>query len=122
MFDGSKSRVERAAKHIEELKQRFVQIEEQGLHSIEVRTEGQSKLEVYIHFDEHLPNDLALIISDAMHQLRSALDHLLWELLQIDGGTQDRAAQFPTGTNSAEYVKSCNLIKTPRQDLSLIHI
>src|ERR1700730_11689190 len=57
-----------------------------------------------------------MILADAIHNLRTSLDHATWELIRLDGGTQGRWTSFPTGSNQRDYEFSCNGIKTPRDD------
>ena len=40
----------------------------------------------------------------------------MWELIGIDGGTQDRWTTLPVGSNPRDYEAWCNGIKTPRGD------
>jgi hypothetical protein len=69
-----------------------------------------------VEFSEGLPEDFSLLIGDAIHNLRSSLDHATWELIGIDKGTQDRETAFPFSKSPAEYEALCDRIKTPRSD------
>jgi hypothetical protein len=42
-----------------------------------------------------LPPEIPLIIGDAVHNMRSCLDHLAWQLVLANGNTPDRATYFP---------------------------
>jgi hypothetical protein len=55
-------------------------------------------------------------LGDAIHNLRTFLDHAAWELIGIDGGTQDRYTAFPFRRTQVEYEATCNGTKTPRDD------
>jgi len=55
---------------------------------------------VQIH--EPPPIRFGVILGDVVHNLRSALDHLVWQTTLLDGGTPDRGTQFPIVTKSAE--------------------
>jgi hypothetical protein len=37
----------------------------------------------------------ALELGEVLYQLRSALDHLTWQLVNLDGGTPNEQTQFP---------------------------
>lgn len=63
--------------------------------------------------DAPLPGSLALILSDAIHNLRTALDHATWELIGHDHGTRDRHTKLPTGDTRINFEASCKGIKTP---------
>jgi len=41
------------------------------------------------------PVPLRLIVGDALHNLRSALDHLAWQLVEAGGGTPTRYTAYP---------------------------
>lgn len=49
------------------------------------------------HFQilEEPPVRFGVILGDVIHNLRSALDHLIWQVTLLDGGTPDRNTQFP---------------------------
>jgi len=40
----------------------------------------------------------------------------VWELIGLDGGTQDRSTSLPTASNQRDYEAACNGVKTPRED------
>jgi hypothetical protein len=41
------------------------------------------------------PPRLGVLLGDVLHNLRSALDHLMWQVTVLDGGTPNRSTQFP---------------------------
>jgi hypothetical protein len=44
---------------------------------------------------EEPPIRFGVILGDVLHNLRSALDHLMWQVTLLDGGKPDRQTQFP---------------------------
>jgi len=54
---------------------------------------------------ETIPEDFPLIIGDVLQNLRSALDHLVWQLVLSNGGTPGVNTSFPI-SKSAEYYKA----------------
>ncbi len=42
-----------------------------------------------------IPDAFAAVVGDFVHNLRSALDHLAWELVKLNGGKPSEATQFP---------------------------
>lgn len=67
--------------------------------------------------EKPIPNEIALVIGDAIHNLRTALDHATWELIGIDGGLQDRWTKLPaSATGKVDYEAACRGLKTPRDD------
>jgi hypothetical protein len=49
------------------------------------------------------PLRLGVIFGDFIHNLRSALDHLVWQLILLDGGSPDRDTCFPVASSSSEF-------------------
>jgi hypothetical protein len=46
------------------------------------------------------PLRFGVILGDCVHNLRSCLDHVLWQVTLLDGGTPDRYTQYPIATES----------------------
>jgi hypothetical protein len=44
---------------------------------------------------ENPPLRLGVLLGDVVHNLRSALDHLMWQVTLLDGGRPNRDTQFP---------------------------
>lgn len=44
---------------------------------------------------EEPPPRFGVILGDVLHNLRSALDHLIWQVTLLDGGKPDSRTQFP---------------------------
>src|SRR4051812_14647950 len=60
-------------------------------------------MEVRPHADEGL-RDLGLIAGDAVHNLRSALDLLAWQLVEAGGGTPGRGTSFPIWVSEGQFL------------------
>lgn len=117
MFESAQLKIKRAQKHIGDLEQVFTRFINTQTHTFSIQYETETDTySVEVHFKEAIPNELALILGDAVHNLRTALDHATWELIGIDGGTQDRDTAFPFSKLKPEYEAACNRIKTPRDD------
>jgi hypothetical protein len=52
---------------------------------------------------EPVPEDLPLVIGDALQNLRTALDHLVWQLVLSNGGTPGTQTAFPITKNAQQY-------------------
>jgi hypothetical protein len=117
MFESAKLKLQRAKHHINDLQSTFDAFVQghryffvfggdpkTGKHTLELR------------FDEQIPRTFGLILADAIQNLRSTLDFAVWELIGLDGGTQDRWTTLPTGDRQTSYEASCKGIKTPRDD------
>jgi hypothetical protein len=46
------------------------------------------------------PLRLGVILGDCVHNLRSALDHVIWQVTLLDGNTPDDGTQFPIASKS----------------------
>jgi hypothetical protein len=53
-----------------------------------------------------IPPDIPLIIGDAIHNLRSALDHLAWQLVVAAGNTPNSQTYFPIYETAEGYNKA----------------
>jgi len=51
------------------------------------------------------PERLGVLLGDWAHNLRSALDHLMWQLVILYGGTPNRRTQFPIFQRKRDYDK-----------------
>lgn len=118
MFESARSKIERADKHISDLKGAFDAFIETHPHTLSIGSDPNTgEMTVEVRFREKISSTFALIIGDAVHNLRTALDHATWELIGLDKGTQDRWTAFPTsGQDRINYEATCNGIKTPRAD------
>ncbi|MEA2935538.1 MAG: hypothetical protein QOD74_2184, partial [Variibacter sp.] len=94
-FKGSKLKLERAKHHIADLvsvANKFCNsspFDYEVLHNAKTH---QRTLVAVVH--EPIPKQIPLIIGDALHNLRSALDHLTWDVLRPFNPARDKV-QFP---------------------------
>jgi hypothetical protein len=51
------------------------------------------------------PVELGAIVGDYVHNLRSALDHLVWQLVIANGGTPGRHTEFPIALTEPSFAK-----------------
>jgi hypothetical protein len=49
---------------------------------------------------EDTPVRLGVILGDVLHNLRSCLDHIVWQVTLLDGNTPDDRTQFPIASKS----------------------
>lgn len=64
---------------------------------------------------EELPLRLSIICGDLVHNLRSALDHLVWQLVLAEGNEPDRANSFPIYEKAKDFDKFVRSPKAPRR-------
>jgi hypothetical protein len=103
-FVGSRLKIKRAYKHLNNLKaslSAFIRSDFYGI-TIEKEPDGTN----YIVFDiQHgVSPDAPLMLGDALHNLRSALDNLWYEVVLSCEGTPTKWTRFPIFNRSEELV------------------
>lgn len=119
MFESAFLKVKRANHHVSDLRSSFNAHIQRHTYILRPELNPNGVLETYVEFSEGLPSDIPVITGDAVHNLRSALDHATWELIGLDGGKQNSNTSFPSSmrvTNQIEYEALCKRIETPRSD------
>lgn len=112
MFESAYLKVDRATHHIRDLQATVARYAKKA--GIDFYPDGSF---VTITVDRRAEPECSAILGDAIHNLRSALEHAFWELIGIDGGTQDKYTTFPIHRgNRVDYEAHCKGVKTPRQD------
>jgi hypothetical protein len=114
MFTSAKLKVERAEHHIADLESRFKDFIDSHPDALTVAVNSESTT---IKPSQDLPVELSLIAADAVHNLRTSLDHATWELRGLDGGKQNRWTKLPVADERVDYEGLCKGIKTPTNDL-----
>ena len=96
-FLSSRFKVERAEKHIQDLYSLLVGFGEAYPHTVtvEMDSEGFNWLGVNVSFSTFPNAQAAMIVGDALHNLRSSLDILWNEVIELCGGTPTRWSRFP---------------------------
>lgn len=61
---------------------------------------GMAEVKVRLALDEM---SLGILVGDAVHAARTALDHLAWRLVEVGGGSPSRSTQFPIQETSAGF-------------------
>lgn len=72
-------------------------------HSPDVDRSFASETNFVLYVDEvaEVPLTFSAIIGDVLYDLRSALDHLAWQLVIANGGTPNRDTAFPIYSSPA---------------------
>lgn len=104
-LDGPRSKVDRAKEHIGDLESTIERFFESDPYKISIKDNPQSgKREWVVTEVADLPTSLALITGDAVHNLKSALDHLIWQLVIANGGKPDEMrTEFPIWGSEAKF-------------------
>ena len=103
-----RAKVERAKQHLDDLKvvrDRFIQSEPYLVDSKE--NPDPRYVDFYLTNIEAPPNEIGLVTGDVIHNLRSALDHLAYQLVLVNGATPTRQTCFPI-FDSAQIVNHGN--------------
>lgn len=116
MFESADLKIKRAQEHIDDLEKASRGFIDTHPHTVHIDNRPDTGTIVEVHLSEVVPIEFSLILGDAVHNLRTALDHATWELIGIDGGTQDRETMFPFRSYKGGYESACNKIKTPFED------
>jgi hypothetical protein len=108
-ISGIRSKIERSKKHIGDLDvliRRFCDAEPYAL-SVKDYPEI-AHVAIQVSKVNPIPTELALMIGDCIHNLRSALDHLACRLVEAGGGTPTRHTYFPIcyGPKGAQQYRS----------------
>jgi hypothetical protein len=91
-------KLERAEHHVRNLEQTTRAFRESKPYSIGAKPHKEPRMKHTTLFVERLdpiPDDIPLIVGDAVHNLRSALDHLAWQLVLANGEKPTRDTYFP---------------------------
>ena len=116
IFESAASKVERADHHIRDFQATFKAFTQRYGHTVHIHSDAKTgPLFFETVSDGTLPAKMGLILSDAIHNLRTALDHATWELAGFDKGAQDRHTKLPTGDNRVNFEAACKGIITPLQ-------
>jgi hypothetical protein len=97
-------KLDRARRHfaaMEDVTKAFLASQPYG---VETRQDSTShKLLYVVAKASEPPLEVSLIAGDVLHNLRSALDHLAWQLVQAAGGTPTKDTSFPIFDSSSKY-------------------
>lgn len=97
-MDAFRTRVDWARNYAEELKETsdaFMRQNEEGSAVKVERDPNAGWLRVSVHLPDGFPDNLGRIVGGGLHQLRSALDNLAYQLVLAGGGTPDKQTAFP---------------------------
>jgi hypothetical protein len=119
---GIKAKIERANQHIHDLECAMRAFRDQEPYGFGREIDPNTGDEIHrIEIRQQTPIAFSLITGDALHNLRSALDHLAWKTHEADGGTPDNKTSFPIYDTAAEY-KAAPLAKKQKFSPRLISL
>ncbi len=94
---GVRAKIERTNEHIHDLEARIQAFRSKNPYGVVTEDDAQARQRLYkakVHLA--IPVEFSLVIGDALHNLRSALDHLAYQLVDSNGASPDRFTSFPT--------------------------
>jgi hypothetical protein len=95
-LEGVRIKLHRADHHICEVDRLVRPVVEAATRSIVRMNDGDATRLVYTVARAPLIDPAgSAVVGDALFNLRSAFDHLAWQLIQLDGGVPDQSTQFP---------------------------
>ena len=103
MLDDAWAKLNRAKAHIDQLASALPKTSEQGVYPVPIRREYKANLGAVVVVAEsvpELPDNANLIVGDALHNFRSALDVAWWQLVikhlgAVPPDDQATSVQFP---------------------------
>ena len=120
MFESARLKLERAQEHVRNLDVLFAAFMDARPHLPVIKDKRNDRgiWQMTLEISSRIPppTEIGLVLGDAVHNFRCALDHMTWELIGSDGGTQDRYTAFPTGDTRINFESRVKGMITPRQD------
>ena len=110
-LDSIKAKIERADKTLHDLNGEIVAFIRAHSDPYRIVREfrNQGKDYVFIAFGElAVPLRFSVLAGEILYHLRSSLDHLVWKLVEEEGGTPTRANQFPICATAEKFAKTCS--------------
>jgi hypothetical protein len=106
-LEGCQAKVDQARKHKEALQaewERFVD-EDKPYSSVGEFDAKSGWHTEYLKITKEPPLTLSVIVGDLVHNLRSALDHLVWQFVIANGETPGKWNHFPACTDWNQWVE-----------------
>jgi hypothetical protein len=106
-LEGVRLKVKRAVEHYDTLKTEIRAFFDSKPYEVTTEYESKGRRHVArIHIKRDPPPVLGLLIGECLYQLRTALDHLAWQLASIDGRTPPETTEFPIFKDRPKYERA----------------
>jgi hypothetical protein len=103
MFTGSRLKIERAKKHINDLHSEIISFSNSDFYAITIEKHPDTGNDTpKLRITKPIPEGLALIIGDSIHNLRTALDLAVCEVVRDKLGSTTKYTKFPFDDISRE--------------------
>jgi hypothetical protein len=97
-------KIERAKQHIRDLDAAVRGFVESKPYALGAKAKPEiHHTALYVSRVDPIPSTMGLIVGDAIHNLRSSLDHLAWQLVEAGGGSPDVNTMFPICNTAKQY-------------------
>lgn len=108
---GVELKLRRADTHLEDLDRSVTSfLDDINAKPLAVDIDPETGRHVYsVQYLPPIPTDWPLIVGEILHHLRSALDHLAWQLVLLDKGTPTKDTNFPI-KDEPSYKKNGRLV------------
>ena len=109
LFIGPRLKLERAKQHISDLHARLCAFSGTDYYSLRVDTDHQTgKDSLKFEITKPLPDDIGLIIGDALHNLKSALDFAVNDIVFLKTGARSKYTKFPVQDSRDKLIATVN--------------
>ena len=103
-LDSARLKVRRAEDHLKEIEKVMRDFWYANANGITLDPDPQTRgYIVRIAGSPRPPESLPLLIGDCVHNLRSALDHLMWQLVVANHKKPSNKTQFPVSVDSDDF-------------------
>lgn len=93
---GSRAKIDRSKRHFHELHAAIAEFFALNPYQVFIKHDENSSIKLWkVRIDHDVPVDVSLIIGDLIHNLRSSLDYMAWQLEIANGQTPDARTSFP---------------------------
>jgi hypothetical protein len=101
---GIRQKIRRAEEHIRALQQREVEFSQANPPSIRLEYDDRLQgMKLLVQKICTPPNIISILIGEVLYQLRSSLDHLIWQLIEANGNTPTDRSEFPIFKDSKKF-------------------
>jgi hypothetical protein len=104
-LDGPQAKIARAGEHLEALNNEVIAFFNIKPDSLAGEYDAESGWYAFRLQLTPAPLRMGVLVGDFVHNLRSALDHFIWQLVAFSGGNPGRSNQFPIYTSEADFLR-----------------
>jgi hypothetical protein len=103
---GVAAKIDRASFHLKTLEDEIRRFADSEPYSFVIELDDKADWHsVVIRIHREMPLSWGAIVGDYVHNLRSSLDHLIWQIVLGRGITPDKRNEFPIYGNRTEFVR-----------------